>query len=81
MAAFPGQCNNNWDYWNVGSRTQFNVDSQTYIGLDVIYTALDTSNASVPYISGSGTQPVTTRTISDQSAWMAEFRFHRNFYP
>ncbi len=41
-------CNNNWHYWNVGSRTQFNVDSQTYIGLDVIYTALDTANASVP---------------------------------
>ena len=31
-------CNNNFQYWTVGTRTQFNVDSQTYIGLDVIYT-------------------------------------------
>ena len=81
LANFPGQCNNNWRYWNVGSRTQFNVDSQTYIGLDVIYTELDTSNQNVLYTSGSGTQPVTARNIQDQSAWMAEFRFHRNFYP
>ena len=81
LAVFPGQCNNNWRYWNVGTRTQFNIDSQTYVGLDVIYTELDTSNANVPYSSGSGTQPSTTRTISNQSAWMAEFRFHRNFYP
>ena len=37
-------CDNDWSYWNIGSRTQFNVDSQTYIGLDVIYTALNTAN-------------------------------------
>ncbi len=34
-------CNNNFAYWNVGTRTQFNVDSQTYIGVDVIYTGLE----------------------------------------
>ena len=81
VVTFPGQCNNNFEYWNVGSRTQFNIDSQTYVGLDIIYTQLNQHNASVPFISGSGTQPVTTRTISDQSAWIAEFRMHRNFYP
>jgi len=75
-----GTCDNNFAYWAVGSRTQFNVDSQTYIGLDVIYTALD-QNMSGIYTSGQGTQSVAARTLSDQSAWMAEFRFHRNFYP
>ena len=32
-------------------------------------------------VAGSGAQPTRVRTVDDQSAWMAEFRFHRNFYP
>ena len=36
-------CNNNWKYWDIGTRTQFNVDSQTYVGLDVIYTKLQSA--------------------------------------
>ena len=43
-AGAVASCNNNWNYWAVGTRTQFNVDSQTYIGLDVIYTALQTGS-------------------------------------
>ena len=30
-------CDNNWAEWNVGTRTQWNIDSQTYIGVDVVY--------------------------------------------
>jgi len=75
-------CNNNWAYWAVGTRTQFNIDSQTYMGLDVIYTDLKsaTNNVAINTV-GSGAQPNALRTIGDQSAWMAEFRMHRNFYP
>ncbi|HEX5211187.1 MAG TPA: porin, partial [Pseudolabrys sp.] len=75
-------CDNNFAYWAAGTRTQFNIDSQTYVGLDVVYTTLDQRMA-IPgtYASGQGQQPVAARTLSDQSAWMAEFRFHRNFYP
>ena len=73
-------CNNNFNYWAVGTRTQFNIDSQTYVGLDVVYTELDQKMAGT-YTSGQGTADVATRTLSNQSAWMAEFRFHRNFYP
>jgi hypothetical protein len=77
-----GTCNNNWKYWDIGTRTQFNVDSQTYIGLDVIYTKLQTADSGITgTFPASGTQPSTVRTIGDQSAWMAEFRVHRNFYP
>jgi hypothetical protein len=81
LFALAAGCNNNWSYLDVGSRTQFNVDSQTYIGLDVIYTKLHTDQPGVPYFSGSGTQPAMARNISDQSAWMSELRIHRNFYP
>ncbi len=75
-------CNNDWSYWNIGSRTQFNVDSQTYIGLDVVYTALQSASNGVPVTPlKAGNQPAGVRTLSDQSAFTAEFRFHRNFYP
>ena len=75
-------CNNDFSYWDVGTRTQFNIDSQTYIGVDVIYTKLNTASGGFTgTIAGSGTQPTVPRTISDQSAWIAEFRMHRNFYP
>ena len=50
--AVTGSCNNNWQYWDVGTRTQFNVDSQTYIGLDVIYTNLKSANGGMSGNSG-----------------------------
>ena len=85
---FPG-CNNNFSQWNIGTRTQWNIDSQTYIGVDVMYQALNTATLSTflgGVGSGTGTfsfgqQPVAARTASDQSAFVAQFRVHRNFYP
>ena len=80
-AATTSGCSNNWNYYAVGSRTQFNVDSQTYIGVDVMYTSLQTANSGL-VTTVTGVQGQTgARPISDQSAWQAEFRFHRNFYP
>ena len=87
-------CNNNFQTWNIGTRTQWNIDSQTYIGVDVVYEKLQTglsgmlanygngaaTGASVSNVGvfSAGTGP---RLVSDQSAWMAQFRVHRNFYP
>ena len=65
-------CDNNFTYWDVGSETIFNLDSNTYVGLDLVYQNLNTaSNGAV--IGGS--------TISDQHAFFGQFRVHRNFYP
>ena len=65
-------CDNNWQYWNVGTRTQFNVDSQTYIGLDMIYTNLNRHRLvrARPQSPATGTQPAGLRTVGDQSAWI-----------
>jgi hypothetical protein len=76
----PG-CSNNFSVWNVGTRTQFNVDSQTYLGLDVVYQYLNTALNGFPYGTGLGAETASTRMVTNQSAWMAEFRVHRNFYP
>ncbi len=65
-------CTNNWDYWVVGSRTQWNIDSQTYMGLDVIYENLDTASNTA---DGNRCDPfhnfrsrLAVRTFGDQGA-------------
>ena len=74
-------CNNNWNYWNVGTRTQWNIDSQTYIGVDIVYQPADGEQRDCCDHSNNGTQPSALRTFSDQSAFIGQFRVHRNFYP
>ena len=41
-----------WSTWYVGSRTQYNVDSQTSIGLDVLYSKLQTASFPVALLLG-----------------------------
>jgi hypothetical protein len=67
-------CNNDFSYWDIGSRTQFNLDSNTYVGLDIVYQNLNTASSGA-VIAATGT------TINDQHAWFGQFRVHRNFYP
>jgi hypothetical protein len=75
-------CNMNFAVWNIGSRTQWNIDSQTAMGVDIVYQRLQTAQVGGPTVVGaSGTQPLAARSISDQGSWMGQFRIHRNFYP
>jgi len=78
-------CNNNFQTWNIGTRTQFNLDANTYLGVDVVYEVLQTGLSGLLANYGNGAESAqagqTGRTVSNQSAWMAEFRVHRNFYP
>jgi hypothetical protein len=74
-------CNNNFQTWTVGTRTQWNIDATTYLGVDVVYQVLQTGLAGMQANYGNGAEAASPRTVSNQSAWMAEFRVHRNFYP
>jgi hypothetical protein len=79
--ATPG-CNMNFAVWNIGSRTQWNIDSQTAMGVDIVYQRLQTAQRPGNVITvGSITQPTALRSLSDQGSWMGQFRIHRNFYP
>jgi len=80
--AASAACNNNFDTWNVGSRTQWNVDANTAMGIDIIYSHLDTASAGAGAVMPTINSNLTaTRTISSQDAVMGQFRIHRNFYP
>ena len=75
-------CNMNFAVWNIGTRTQWNIDSQTAMGVDIVYQRLNSASVGGPtVVAGSGTQPAAARSVSDQGSWMGQFRIHRNFYP
>jgi hypothetical protein len=74
-------CNNNFTVWAIGTRTQFNIDSQTYLGVDIVYQSLGTGLSGMTANYGNGAEAAGPRLVSDQSALMGEFRVHRNFYP
>jgi hypothetical protein len=73
-------CSPNFSFWQVGTRTQWNLDSSTYMGLDVNYTHLNTAYKGplvAPY--ATGTQSATS--VDDQDVWSAILRVQRSFYP
>jgi hypothetical protein len=74
-------CNNNFQTWTIGTRTQFNIDSQTYLGVDIVYEVLETGLAGMQANYGNGAEAAGPRIVGNQSALMGEFRVHRNFYP
>ena len=76
-------CDNNWNWWWVGTRTQWNVTKDFYIGLDVAYTKIQSATSSDglylgPFPAGTNT---LARNITDTDNWQARFRVHRDFYP
>ena len=71
----------NWQTWWLGSRTQWNVTKDFYLGLDVLYSKLQTANlVGVP--SPSAISPSGFGVpAQDVDNWQFRFRVHRDFYP
>ncbi|MFY9687594.1 MAG: porin, partial [Pseudolabrys sp.] len=84
--ASPG-CNQDWSTWWVGTRTQWNVTKDFYMGLDVLYNRLNTATSSSGLLnSGFSTGPFTGGPsnpirVDDQDNFQFRFRVHRDFYP
>jgi hypothetical protein len=77
----PGNsCSPDYDFWEVGSRTQWNPVPQLDIGLEVLYSQRNTAFAGRAFVPASGSRPPVT-VLDDQSVWSAMFRWQRNFYP
>jgi porin-like protein len=97
LALARNGCNNNWTSWWIGSRTQWNVTKDFYLGLDVAYLRVDGMSTSSGVIAGAGVIPATTfqgvtgvtgvpftpvlKTTGSENDWMVRFRAHRDFYP
>ncbi len=85
-------CNNNYQFWGVGSRLQWDVTKSFYIGVEAIYQELDSATATggtLPAgIIGAGTWGATgvgcavgTCTVSNESNWSFTVRMHKDFLP
>jgi hypothetical protein len=76
-------CDNNFQVWTIGTRTQFHIDSNTYLGVDVVYQKLESGLSGMRANYGNSPEAASTgpRDVADQSALMVQFRVHRNFYP
>jgi hypothetical protein len=76
-------CDPNWQMGYVGTRTQWNITSQFYMGVDVIYTKLYTAfEGTAVYRAAGGTpRPAGVYSISNQDNVGFTFRVHRDFVP
>jgi Porin subfamily len=85
--ANPG-CDNDWNTWWVGTRTQWNVTKDFYMGLDVLYQKLGSASTTNGFLNPlpPGNAPFGgvvggPLRVDDQDNWQFRFRVHRDFYP
>src|SRR5262249_44445074 len=79
-----GACNNNWNWWTVGSRTQYNFTPWFYVGFDVIYQKLETaSNGAIATFTalGNSAKPTALYAIQNQDNYGLRIRVHRDIVP
>jgi hypothetical protein len=74
-------CSPNFSFWQVGSRTQWNPHPDLDIGVDVVWTHLNTAFAGTATLAANGARPGGVYSISDQDVVSAVFRIQRNFLP
>jgi len=73
-------CSPDFSFWQIGTRTQWNLDSSTYVGLDVNYTRFNTAYKG-PLVATYTAGADTATSVDDQNVWSAVVRVQRNFYP
>jgi hypothetical protein len=70
-----------WSGWQIGSRTLWNPVANLDVGVDIMYTKVDTAFAGgvVAVAPNGGT--AYNQTVADGDVWSAIFRVQRNFWP
>jgi hypothetical protein len=83
-AGGPG-CNPNWSAFNVGTRSQWNITKDLYVGVDVMYSKLNTATLGVSSLAlpaGVVTgKSAGIYTIGDQDIVSTTWRVHRDIVP
>jgi hypothetical protein len=85
-------CDNDWAIWGTGLRTEWAVNSNFQIGLEVLYSHLDSAQAvggAITQNVANGTKPAcpvgvlgaSCYAVDDMDNWAVRFRVNRNFYP
>jgi hypothetical protein len=79
-AGAGNSCSPDWSFYEIGTRTQFNPVPQLDIGLEILYTHVNTAYKGPATVPINGSRPAVT-LIDDQNVWSAMVRWQRNFYP
>ncbi len=78
-------CDMDSQYWVIGSRSQWNITKDLYVGLDVMYSKLNSASfnpANLVGVAGAGLGPAATvYNVTDQDAVSATWRIHRDIVP
>jgi len=74
-------CSPNFSFWQVGSRTMWNPHPDLDIGVDVVWSHLNTAFGGTATLAANGARPGGVYTISDQDVVSVLFRIQRNFLP
>jgi hypothetical protein len=75
----PPGADASWSTWWIGSRTQWNVTKDFYLGLDLMYAKLRSASGANNTPGASVIDSATT--VGDVDNWQVRFRVHRDFYP
>jgi len=82
VAAATNSCNPDFSWWQVGTRTQWNPHPDLDIGLDVLWTHLNTAYKGTAGFAANGARPaIAAATVDDQDVLSVYFRIQRNFLP
>jgi hypothetical protein len=97
LSVANGGCNNNWNTWWLGTRTQWNVTPDTYFALELFYERMQSATSVNGFVPTGGTPLLgtTTNTVSivptstattgqsvgSNDNYMVRFRVHKDFYP
>jgi hypothetical protein len=75
-------CSPDFSWWQVGSRTQWNPHPDLDVGVDVLWTHLNTAyKGSNVTLAANGARPAGAYNIDDQDILSVMFRIQRNFLP
>ncbi|HEY1542505.1 MAG TPA: porin, partial [Xanthobacteraceae bacterium] len=74
-------CNPDFSWWELGSRTQWNPHPDLDIGVDVVWEHLNTAFRGTATLATNGARPAGSYNIDDQDTVSVYFRVQRNFLP
>jgi hypothetical protein len=78
----PGSvCNPDYQIWQVGTKTVWNPVANLDIGVELLYTNINTDSSGTVNLPAHGANPTGTYTIGDNGIWSGMLRFQRNFWP
>jgi hypothetical protein len=86
LAVAGAGCNNDWSNWGIGSRTQWDVTKTFYLGVEVLYTQLNSATTGTGLVvgpAGFASYAFGGATVNEarSSNWLVSVRAHRDFLP